>query len=204
MRLIAFLIVVAQTLPSPESPLAPDRRPSVTLFPLDAKSLAVDPSNAMKPDAEPTVKLTSSDDGVVFDMFCDDVLRQTAWTKADSDFAFLAVDKDGDGQITSACELVGSRTVPGASNGFSALGKLSTYKRGQLDEDDPFLPACCSGPTETITVRVNRLSSRHSATSTRQSAWATGSPTRLIRTGTITSGWAGRSGSCRRGRRRRL
>jgi hypothetical protein len=68
-----------------------------------------------------TYKLTSADDGVWFDIDADGVIDKVAWTEPDSDVAFLALDRDGDGQITSGRELFGNHTIPGVTNGFEAL-----------------------------------------------------------------------------------
>lgn len=71
-------------------------------------------------------KLTSVEDGVWFDIDGDGVLDKVAWTEPDSDVAFLALDRDRDGQITSGKELFGNHTLPGVTNGFEAL--LQTAK----------------------------------------------------------------------------
>lgn len=90
--------------------------------------------------------LTSSEEGVRFDIFVDGVLNQTAWTRAGSDDAFLALDRDGDGIISSAAELFGSKTAqpvadPAQRNGFEALRVFDDSlnggnEDGLLDESD--------------------------------------------------------------------
>ncbi len=54
---------------------------------------------------------------------------------------WLALDRDGDGAITSGAELFGSATVLGAgataANGFEALAELDVNHDGQLDARDP-------------------------------------------------------------------
>jgi len=65
-----------------------------------------------------------------------------AWTEPNSSVAFLAIDRDRDGQITSGRELFGNFTVPGASNGFLALRTLAMQTnggilRGSVSNDDP-------------------------------------------------------------------
>lgn len=87
-------------------------------------------------------RLTSAADGVFFDINGDGRLEQVGWTPADAQIAFLAVDRDGDGQITSGRELFGNFTLPGAKNGFDALGKMVVetnggVKRGSISSDDP-------------------------------------------------------------------
>jgi hypothetical protein len=75
-------------------------------------------------------RLTSAAEGVVFDINGDGVLERVAWTYAGDDIAFLAIDQDGDGQITSGKELLGNHTVAGASNGFEALQVLNKQLNG--------------------------------------------------------------------------
>jgi len=87
-------------------------------------------------------KLTSAQDGVLFDLDGDGIPERTAWTEADSDVSFLALDRDGDGRITSGKELFGNFTVPGASNGFKALQRLAMETnggilRGSVTSEDP-------------------------------------------------------------------
>lgn len=87
-------------------------------------------------------KLTPAADGVLFDLDADGVPEQVAWTQATSELAFLAVDRNGDGQITSGSELFGNRTFPGAQNGFEALARMAMatnggQRRGSVSSDDP-------------------------------------------------------------------
>jgi hypothetical protein len=87
-------------------------------------------------------ELTSAADGVAFDIDGDGSLEQVAWTAPDSEVAFLAMDRDGDGLITSGKELFGNNTLPGATNGFDALARMSRstnggIMRGSVSEDDP-------------------------------------------------------------------
>ena len=60
-----------------------------------------------------------------FDVDADGDLDEVAWTEAGTDVAFLALDRDGDGRISSGQELIGDRTVPGARNGVRALTELA-------------------------------------------------------------------------------
>ena len=67
---------------------------------------------------------------MAFDMDGDGVLEQIAWTLPGEEVAFLAIDRDGDGQITSGKELFGNYTVPRIRNGFAALAKMATDLNG--------------------------------------------------------------------------
>ena len=69
--------------------------------------------------------LTSADRGVRFDVDADGDLDQVAWTEAGTEVAFLALDRDGDGRISSGRELIGDRTVPDVRNGVRALTELA-------------------------------------------------------------------------------
>ncbi len=73
--------------------------------------------------------LTSADNGVTFDLDANGIVsEQIAWTKPDSDDAWLVYDRNGNGRIDSGAELFGSRTPAYADgsdriaeNGFDAL-----------------------------------------------------------------------------------
>jgi len=87
-------------------------------------------------------KLTSAADGVFFDLDGDGVPERIGWTEAGSEVAFLAIDRNGDGKITSGKELFGNFTLPGAPNGFVALQRLAMESnggvlRGSVSSDDP-------------------------------------------------------------------
>lgn len=87
-------------------------------------------------------RLTSPANGVLFDFDGDGVPEQMAWTESDSDGAFLALDRDGDGKITSARELFGNITLAGVANGFDALLRMTMETnggilRGSVSSDDP-------------------------------------------------------------------
>jgi hypothetical protein len=100
-------------------------------------------------------QLTSVADGVQFDINADGHTEQVAWTQANSDDAFLAMDRNGNGQIDNGSELFGNYTptVPASSadpirraaNGFEALkyAQRPAYGPSVLDDqidgqDAPF------------------------------------------------------------------
>ena len=76
-------------------------------------------------------RLTSVKNGVHFDLNADGTPELTAWTRRDSDDAFLAMDRNGNGRIDDGTELFGNhtpayadRTDVTALNGFEALAFL--------------------------------------------------------------------------------
>ena len=73
-----------------------------------------------------------------FDMDANGVAERVSW--AASGDGFLAMDRDGDGKITSGRELFGDRTVMSdgrvASSGFQALADLDGNKDGKIDTLD--------------------------------------------------------------------
>ena len=83
--------------------------------------------------------LTSADRGVAFDVDADGNLDQVAWTEAGTDVAFLALDRNGDGRISTGQELIGDRTVPGVRVGVNALAQLAEHPGtwGAVDSDNP-------------------------------------------------------------------
>jgi hypothetical protein len=88
--------------------------------------------------------LTSAVDGVMFDIFADGRPVQTAWTSADSQVAFLTLDRNRNGTIDSSAELFGNHTLKRdgtmATNGFDALVDLDggfAVSDGVIDAHDP-------------------------------------------------------------------
>jgi len=73
-------------------------------------------------------RLTSVENGVRFDLNADGIAEQVAWTRRDSDDAFLVMDRNGNGRVDNGSELFGNYTPAFANdpavttpNGFEAL-----------------------------------------------------------------------------------
>jgi hypothetical protein len=83
--------------------------------------------------------LTSVETGVLFDIDADGHRDRTAWTEPGTDVAFLALDRNDDGRISSGHELISDRSVPSVTTGVRALSQLSVHSgtRGAIDVDDP-------------------------------------------------------------------
>lgn len=91
---------------------------TVLLIPLDAQN---DKATEAFKTAFP---LTTRENGVPFDLDADGSLEQVAWTQPNTATAFLAIDKNENGEIDNGLELVGNRVLEGAANAIQALSKL--------------------------------------------------------------------------------
>jgi len=86
-------------------------------------------------------RLSGLDAPVLFDITNTGRLDTIGWTAADSDIAFLSLDRNGNGRIDDGGELFGNSTLVAdgsrARNGFEALAGFDENGDGLIDENDP-------------------------------------------------------------------
>lgn len=87
-------------------------------------------------DGSGKIELTSLQDGVQFDLDGDGKKEQISWTQAKGDKtdAWLALDRNGNGQIDSGKELFGNQH--GLANGYEELKKFDDNHDGVINEKD--------------------------------------------------------------------
>ena len=124
----------------PEPPLY-QRDPGATLLTSEQRR-SCSSAILIATGSDPIYRLTSAAEGVRFDIDADGTAEQVPSTPRNSSVAFLAIDQNEDGRITSGKELFGRHTWPGASNGVAALTRMTLdtnggVKRGSVSEDDP-------------------------------------------------------------------
>lgn len=82
-------------------------------------------------------RLSSLEDGVLFDIDADGSLELVSWPTEGSHVAFLAIDRNTNGRIDDGAELFGAQTIPNAPDGFTALMRIEKdNENGALTTED--------------------------------------------------------------------
>lgn len=116
---------------------SPDQVCPTGTFPDECTCVCVCPSSPILLDvAGNNFNLTNASNGVNFDLNPDGIAERLAWTAADSDDAWLVLDRNGNGTIDDGRELFGNFTPQpeptGAEekNGFLALAEYDKHQTG--------------------------------------------------------------------------
>ncbi|HEY0159167.1 MAG TPA: hypothetical protein VGF28_17910 [Thermoanaerobaculia bacterium] len=101
----------------------------------------IDPGSPILLDlGHDSYRLTSVSHGVRFDLRNEGVAVTTAWTRANTEVAFLAFDRNGNGRIDSGAELFGNFTPLAtgdvAANGYEALREFDDTQDGVVNAAD--------------------------------------------------------------------
>jgi hypothetical protein len=88
-------------------------------------------------------RLTSVDDGVLFDIDGDGTREQVSWTARGAENAFLVLDQNGNGLIDDGTELFGTatRVLNGASTAANGFEALRFYQVGGFADVDDVVSA---------------------------------------------------------------
>ncbi len=119
--------------PQPPSPEIPEDPPTCPNPPCNSSPIILDLGDE-------SYRLTSLAGGVQFDLRNEGRRRQISWTRLGVENAFLARDRNGNGQIDNGSELFGNFTPLQsgalAPHGFIALAELDENHDGVVDRRD--------------------------------------------------------------------
>jgi hypothetical protein len=135
-----------QNTADPEECICEECEDGEWIEPDDIPSYCYDPPTPIMIDLQKNrsqYHLTSPTDGVVFDIRARGTPEQVSWTRADSDVAFLVLDRNGNGLIDDGSELFGDSTLKSdgarARHGFDALVDLDggvAASNGKIESTD--------------------------------------------------------------------
>jgi hypothetical protein len=101
----------------------------------------IDPGSPILLDlGDASYRLTSVSDGVQFDLRNEGYPIATAWTRPNTEVAFLVFDRNGNGRVDSGAELFGNFTPLAsgdvAANGYIALREFDDDQNGVVNAAD--------------------------------------------------------------------